>query len=358
MGKIRFAIIGAGWRACFFVRIAKALPEQFEIVGVWARDADKANAFAKEHGVTTYTDLDKMLTLSFDFVITSLTRGGPLFEYNKKLMEAGIPILSETPPASDIQGLNELWEYYTKYNAKIQVAEQCFEQPMIKSMLNTVNSGLIGEVSNVNFSFCHGYHGVNLIRRFLGIGHEKVKVWGKRFHFDIQNTMARSGEIIDGSISKKEREYAFLEFDNGKVALYDFGGVQYHSWIRAKKIQIQGVKGEIMDHTVRFMVDDSTPAQLDYLRFDLGLNGDIHGYYNKSIMLGDRVMFQNPFAPARLNDDEIAIAQCLVYMAEYLKTGKSFYDFRDALQDTYISLLIKDALDNDKSMTSEPQSWT
>lgn len=37
MAKIRYAIIGSGWRALFYIRIAKALPEQFEVTGILVR---------------------------------------------------------------------------------------------------------------------------------------------------------------------------------------------------------------------------------------------------------------------------------------------------------------------------------
>ena len=30
MGKIRYGVIGSGWRAEFYIRIAKAVPDKFE----------------------------------------------------------------------------------------------------------------------------------------------------------------------------------------------------------------------------------------------------------------------------------------------------------------------------------------
>ena len=34
MSKIRYAVVGNGWRAMFFVRAAKNLPELFEVTGI------------------------------------------------------------------------------------------------------------------------------------------------------------------------------------------------------------------------------------------------------------------------------------------------------------------------------------
>src|SRR5436190_18611347 len=41
MQPYRFAIVGAGWRAEFFFRIAAALPERFHIAGLVVRDPEK-----------------------------------------------------------------------------------------------------------------------------------------------------------------------------------------------------------------------------------------------------------------------------------------------------------------------------
>ena len=41
MGKIRYGVIGSGWRAEFYIRIAKAVPDKFEFTAVLIRDKEK-----------------------------------------------------------------------------------------------------------------------------------------------------------------------------------------------------------------------------------------------------------------------------------------------------------------------------
>ncbi len=43
-GKIRFAMVGAGWRGEFYARIAKELPDLFELTGTWLHSPEKADA--------------------------------------------------------------------------------------------------------------------------------------------------------------------------------------------------------------------------------------------------------------------------------------------------------------------------
>ena len=56
--------------------------------------------------------------------------------------------------------------------------------------------------------------------------------------------------------------------------------------------------------------------------------------------------------PARLSDDEIAIATCLESMKRYLETGKSFYSLAEASQDHYLSLMIEEAARSGRTLES------
>ena len=39
MSKVRYAVVGSGWRSLFYIRIAKALPETFELTALLCRKA-------------------------------------------------------------------------------------------------------------------------------------------------------------------------------------------------------------------------------------------------------------------------------------------------------------------------------
>ena len=38
---IRYAVIGAGWRSEFYLRIAALMPEKFEVSGIYIRNGQK-----------------------------------------------------------------------------------------------------------------------------------------------------------------------------------------------------------------------------------------------------------------------------------------------------------------------------
>jgi hypothetical protein len=292
-----------------------------------------------------------------DFVVLSIKRG-ITSDYLLKLFERKIPVLCETPPGETLEALEGLWEQYIKFQPKIQIAEQYFLQPLYASWLKMIEDGKLGQVQNVNISSLHGYHGISMIRKFLGISYENCIICGKRFWFEVTETSGRDGMVLDGSTFKCKRDRLTFEFENGKVAFFDFSDpAQYHSFIRTRQLNIQGIRGEIDDLRVRYLTEDNIPVTQDLNRIDLGIYNN-QEWSHFGIMLGNEFLYKSPFYNARLNDDEIAVASCLIGMEKYLKAGVDFYNLRDALQDTYLCILMEKALENPNiEINSASQIW-
>ena len=84
-----------------------------------ARRSEKVNLFARTWGCSTYATMDSMLEKeSLDFVITSLPWAtNP--ELIKVLVEHGVPVLLETPPAPEVADMIDLWEYVEEKGGKV-----------------------------------------------------------------------------------------------------------------------------------------------------------------------------------------------------------------------------------------------
>ncbi len=357
MKKIKFAVIGSGWRAQFYIRIAEAVPDMFELTDVLIRDKIKGEKFSQTYGVSVVQTIEEIQKKSPDYVVLAIKRG-IISGYLPKLFEAGIPVLCETPPGEDVEALDSVWEAYQTYKGKIQVAEQYFVQPLYAAWGKVIASGKIGEVENINISALHGYHGASMIRRYLNVGFQNAVIYGKKFWFDVTETCGRDGMEFDGEVFKCSRDRLTMEFENGKVAFFDFADpVQYHSFIRTRQLSVQGVRGEIDDLTVRYLTKENVPVTAKLNRIDLGVyNNQEWSHYG--IMLGEEFLYKTPFINARLNDDEIAVATCMLKMGEYLETGIDFYSLKEALQDMYICLKMDEALANpNKEIKMEVQSW-
>lgn len=118
----RFALIGTGWRAAFFARLARQAPEAFRVTAVLTRRPERAAEVAEQWGVPTVGTEDELLATQPEFVIPCVPWGemGPT---TTRLARAGAAVLAETPPAADLEGLRQLWDAVGS-TGLVQVAEQ------------------------------------------------------------------------------------------------------------------------------------------------------------------------------------------------------------------------------------------
>lgn len=355
MDKVIYAIVGGGWRSKFYLKAAKALPTRFEVCGMVIRNEVKGKVIENKWGVKTFRSIEKLLEVAMpSFAVVCVGwEAAPVV--TRQLVEKNIPVLSETPPAPDVEGLIEI-NKLLELGTKIQVAEQYHLQPLNAARLSIAKSGKLGNVNEVNISACHGYHAMSLIRRFMGIGYENAVISAHTFKSPIIKGPNRNGDpkIEDTTIS--EQVIALINFGD-KLGIYDFDGEQYFSWIRNLRLTVRGNKGEILDNNVKYLEDFQTPVEVDLKRMNAGENGNLEGYYLKGIIAEGEWIYKNPLIPGRLSDDEIAVASCLLKMDAYVKGGAEFYSLAEASQDHYLSLMIDRAVKNNETVRTITQPW-
>lgn len=355
--RIQFSIVGGGgFRAQYFLNIARALPEQFKVSGMVVRNADKGKEMEQLWQVPTYRTLEELLANEQpQFVVLSVSPAAAI-DYMLELAERGIPVLAETPPAPDMDGLLFLHERLTKKGANIQIAEQYQYHPVQQAREAIIASGKIGTVDQVTVSISHFYHAVSLMRKMLGVKFEDVSIRGMRFASQWVAGPNRGGVPTEDKIVPSERDLAWLDF-GGKLAIYDFTKDQHRSWTRSNHMAIRGERGEIFDQRVR--IQDPTCKQIEFTlnRINKGEFENAEGYFLKGIVAGEHYWYENPFMPARLYDDEIAIATCLKKMAICAAGGPSFYSLAEASQDHYIGMLMEEAIKTGKTIQSQQQPW-
>lgn len=119
MGKVKYAVIGSGWRAEFYIRIAKAVPEKFDLTAVLIRDEEKGRKFSEKFGVKVVNTVDTLMKDAPEFVVLAIKRGC-VTDYLLELFEKGIPVLTETPPGESQEDLQKLWSAYEKYQPSLK----------------------------------------------------------------------------------------------------------------------------------------------------------------------------------------------------------------------------------------------
>ena len=313
---IRFAVIGSGWRSLFYVRIARALPDMFELTALLCRGQEKADRIQKEYGIHTTTSEDEIIASKPDFVVSAVNKSS-MSDVVRYWAAKGIPVLSETPAGLDIDILKAIRQD-VENGARIQVAEQYFLYPSIKALIDECKSGTIGEPVSLTISAMHDYHAASVIRRMLGTGLEDVAITGKTFFMKVTDTRTRYEVLTEGRVVEKEEKHLVMEYADGKTAFYDFMSDQYRSPIRNRYINLRGTRGEIINDTVYYLDKDNLAAckKLD---------------------------ITNPYGYAGLSEDEAAITGILLGMKNYVDTGKEVYPMDEALYDAYIGILMCEA---------------
>ncbi len=163
---------------------------------------------------------------------------------------------------------------------------------------------------------------------------------------------------------ESSQDVAWLDFgtSTGSVlAVFDFTGDQYFSWVRSNRALVRGDRGELVNDRATYLQDFRTPMRVQFTRHDAGETGNLEGKYHKGIQAGETWWYTNPLAPAPLSDDEIAIGHCLLKMQHYVETGEPFYSLAEASQDTYLGLMIARAIETShmgEKIRTTPQVWT
>ncbi|MDB4886684.1 MAG: oxidoreductase [Gemmatimonadetes bacterium] len=353
--RIVFAIVGRGWRSEFFLRIARELPERFSIAGLVTRDAEVGRGIEAEWGIPTFRDVASLAAATApEFVVVSVPRAvAP--DVIEHLAQLGLPALTETPPAADVESLLRVHRL-TEDGALVQVAEQYHLSPLLRAQLAIASSGRLGTISYALVAQCHDYHGISLIRRALNIGFEDARITASSFDSPLAVGPDRDGQPTEERTVTAHEVSARLDFGD-RLGVYDFADEQYFSWIRKNRIVIRGDRGEISDTEVRSLLDFRTPMFSDIRRVDAGEGGNLEGKFLRGITTAGAWEYNNDFIPARLSDDELAIAECLVRMSAYVQGGPSFYSVAEAAQDHYLALLMAEAVRTGETVQSERQGW-
>jgi predicted dehydrogenase len=355
MEPIRFAIVGSGWRTEFYLRVARALPDRFEISGVLTRDAERAATIANDWGVPAHQALGDLLTARPAFVVVSVP-WAVTPDLLRELAERRVPVLTETPPAPDIDGLRSL-RHLADAGARIQVAEQYQFQPLHAARLAIAASGRLGTVSEAQMSVAHGYHGIDMMRRYLALDDDPpVTIRGIRFASPIVAGPDREGPPTMERITRSEQTIAWFDFGD-RLGVMDFADEQYFSWIRTLRLLVRGDRGEIADGAVRYLEAFDTPVTLQLQRHDTGHAGNLEGHHLTGITAGAEWLYRNPFAPARLSDEEIAVATTLTRMHQWLDGGPGICSLAHGAQDHYLTLLMHEAAESGEPVRVRGHVW-
>lgn len=318
---INYVIIGGGWRAEFYLRIARAIPDVFNVVGICVRNPQRVEYIENKYKIETVKTVEEILAMQFDFIVNCINKDD-IADMAVSLADKGHYVLCETPIITPPS------EQHHSYD-KIQVAEQFHLKGTYQVIKKIIDMGIIGEISSIEISVAHDYHAMSLVRFFLDNYDEPEKICQYIINDRNLKTNWRTGELSDKKIEENVQTIKMFRFDDVSV-VYNYTAEQYFSPIRRDRLLIRGTLGEIENNKVRYFNANNEFIESEIKQIQ---SGKLDGFFKDKIIFENKVLYDYPYKCARLSEEEIAIADCLVAMSEYVKSGNSLYSYEKAYQD-------------------------
>ncbi|WP_062311280.1 Gfo/Idh/MocA family oxidoreductase [Demequina rhizosphaerae] len=386
-GPVRFAIVGTGWRTRFMLRLAAMAPEVLEPVAIVGRNPGRAHDALREaraaaapfsahlHDHLPVDGLEQALSLRPDFVVAAVPwEASP--GVIREVVGAGVPVLAETPPAPDLDGLRSLWADVGS-SGLVQVAEQYTRMPGHAARIALLERGVIGAPHTVEVSSTHLYHAVSLVRTMLGAGAPVtgagVRVNARTFTAPMVDPLTPDGWVGRGAgeeaaavpggatavppAEPRTTTIATLDLGDGRFGLYDFVDNQWWNPYLHRRIVIRGSHGEIADDSVLRMTPDGPVAgRLEHRRTGVDLNLEGNALWHMSFD-GD-VVYRNAWHASRMSEDDLAVAQILLDTGRWARgEGPAPYPLAEGLWDHALSLAIVESAHSGADVVVADEPW-
>lgn len=357
---LRVAIIGTAKRSDYlYGPLVQALPNEVELVGVWGRRAESARRLGESLHVPWYTDIDRLMRDQAPEIGIVSVAYGANGEVGLMAVEAGLHVLLETPIAHKLSEADAIIAAAHHRGRKIEVAEQFHRRPLEQIKLALIRSGLFGRVHTSFNDFAgHGYHGVSVLRSYLGFDARPLQVTGAVRNYPLAAHWSRLAETRGERT--ETQEHGLITFDGGQLGVYHWTSVGYDSavrWWRSSRFLAErgmgitvGVNLDVQEWLSLIAPGGEAPRFITLeRRWERNDGGALVAMVAHT---GDPelpiVTWENPFRPqvkghgVQWHDDEIGVAGCLLSLVEAVRNGgEPTYGAQQARLDQEITLAIR-----------------
>ena len=355
-GPVTLGVVGAGWRAEFFLRIAAALPE-LRTVGIAVRRSEAAAAATATWGVPAYLSPAELVARERPQLMVVCVGKPDNAAVVTDLAQAGVRVLCETPPAPDRDALRALWSAVGPAG-NVQVAEQYLQMPGHAARREIIRRGVIGMPTSVQVSSTHEYHAISMMRGFLGAGFGSTEVRAVRFTAPLVDPLNRAGWTDDDRPHAAGTTIATVDLGDNRSGVYDFTGNQWHNQLRLRRVLVRGSHGELADDTVVRLAAPRAIVRSAIVRSQLGQDLNLDGHDTEHLSFEGDVVWRNPFVGRRWMDEEIAIASVLRDSASWAAgDGPGPYPLAEACQDQLIALAVEESVRTGQPVRTGVEAW-
>jgi predicted dehydrogenase len=357
---VRVAIIGTARRASYlYGPLLQAMPTEVKLVSVWGRSTDSARRLGEGLGMPWYTDLERLIRETAPQIGIVCVAYGANGEVGLMAIEHGLHALLETPIAHKLAEADAIIGAAAERGLKIEVAEQFHRRPLEQIKLKLIQAGLFGRVHTSFNDFAgHGYHGVSVMRSYLGFEARPTQVIGAVHEYDLAPHWSRLAGTRGPR--RETQEHGIVEFEGGQLGIYHWTDVGYDSalrWWRSSRFLAErgmgittGMGLDVEEWLTLLAPGGEAPHVITLERRWERVDGG--ALVALAAHTGDPdlpiVRWDNPFWPAQQghgvqwHDDEIGVAGCLMSLAYAVRERtEPSYGPHQARLDQEITLAIR-----------------
>ena len=254
MQRTKVAILGAGFITDIHMESYHRFVPEAEVVAVYARNGEKAKAFAEKYTIPQwYDDIDAILEKSGCEVVDICLPNYLHATTAIKAAEAGKHIIIEKPLAITLEEADSMIEACKKAGVKLMYAEELCFAPKYERVRQMVNEGAIGDIYMLKQSEKHSgphtdwFYDIDLAGGgvLMDMGCHAM-AW---FRWMLKNSKVVSVYATMSTVLHKQRtkgednSVVIIEFENGVTAVAE------NSWAKHggmdDKCEVYGTEGVI-----------------------------------------------------------------------------------------------------------------
>ena len=319
MDKLRIALIGTGRRGSgTYCPIISKLNQDLEFVAVCDQNEKSANETGEQYGVPAYIDITEMLEKANPDICAIVVTPSNNHIPGILCSEYGVSYCTETPIDTDLGWADKMIASAEKNGTKIEVNENYYRVPTERIKGEMIHAGIFGKIHIAYNDFRgHGYHGIGLIRSYVGFDNEPVRVTGFRKNYQVQEHTWRRGQPTRDS---EDWQHVIIEFSDGAIGVFNFSSLSYGSPLRSfngtKFYAERGMcfrdEAVILNQTA----DEQQPITITRK------TNSIDGFDTLAALVADtdpEVVWENSLQNYPLSDGEISVASELMSIANAVR---------------------------------------
>jgi predicted dehydrogenase len=321
--RVRFAIIGTGKRSHYlYAPLLKTLKQHVELVGVWGRSEEKARDLGEKYHIPWFTDPNQLRDeLDVDAAIVSVANPAN-GEIGRRTIELGLHTLLETPIANSLSDVHEIIKMAEAQNLKVEVAEQYYRRPMERLKRKLIQANVFGKILVAYNDFMgHGYHGMSLIRSYIGFEEPVTSISATKVTFSVDPHYS----WISQTTEKREEEWqhAVLRFANGTLGFFNWSSIAYDSALRwQRSTRFFAERGMAIDDRLTTLDSDGKNPQLIEMKRYFHNIGGMETLTEIVAFTSPEIVWRNPFQGYYMDDEMIAVADCIMSLVDAIRDGK------------------------------------